>query len=319
MARPTKTGLDYFPMDCYVDDEVNLIIADYGIEGFGVLVAMFQSIYSKGYFMEWSYRQQKLFSRKIGLEFEKTVAVINECLEWGIFDKELFEAYEILTSERIQEHYMSSTYKRVGVTMLKEFLLVKTDDKKHITVEVSDDGNSDTTEVSDDESTQSKVKESKVNNINNNIGDSENESASSSSETPDLASEGNEVIETDDDFFEKAWATYPEKKGKGTIKPSHKKAIHKLGDEFLRCIKRYKEDIEHQRNNGFPTRSYQHGSTFFKTGYVDYLDKVYKPPSRAAPVGKQGKNGFNNFGNYNDPENIELERKLGIRKDVPNG
>jgi hypothetical protein len=317
MARPTKTGLDYFPMDCHVDDEVNLIIADYGIEGFGVLVAMFQSIYSKGYFMEWSYRQQKLFSRKIGLEFEKTVAVINECLEWGIFNKELFEAYEILTSERIQEHYVTSTYKRAGVTMLQEYLLVKTDNRKHITVEVSDDGNSDTTEVSDDESTQSKVKESKEKDINNNIGDSENESADANSETTDPVVE--EDVEDHNDFFEKCWALFPSKKGKGSIKDSHKKKIFKLGDEFIRCINRYKEYVEYERNNGFPHMSYMHGSRFFKTDYTDYLDKVYKPPSRAAPADLKGKNGFNNFGGYNDPANIELEQIIVLRKGVSNG
>lgn len=163
MARPLKTGLDYFPLDVQFDDEVNLIIADFGIEGLGVLISMFQNIYgNKGYYAKWTIREMKLFSRKVGLEFDLSTQIITECIDWGIFNKEKFEKHSILTSRRIQEHYASSTYKRSGVSMLEEYLMIDISDKKHIKNLVSDIGNLDVSEVSDDSSTQSKVQYSTV-------------------------------------------------------------------------------------------------------------------------------------------------------------
>jgi len=76
-------------------------------------------------------------------------------------------------------------------------------------------------------------------------------------------------------FFEKCWKLYPNKKGKGTIKNAGKKKIHKLGEEFERCIERYKKDTEIRRKE-FPELNYQNGSTFFNSGYVDYLDENYE-------------------------------------------
>lgn len=77
-------------------------------------------------------------------------------------------------------------------------------------------------------------------------------------------------------FFEEVWKLYPNKKGKGKISNSKKKEIHKLGDEFKRCIERYKEYVENQRKNGFKDLKYQNGSTFFNSGYIDYLDDNYQ-------------------------------------------
>lgn len=70
--------------------------------------------------------------------------------------------------------------------------------------------------------------------------------------------------------FETAWKRYPIKKGKGQVSDADKRRVHQLGDEFLRCIDRYIEDVK------FNDRKYwKHGSTFFHSGYVDYLDENY--------------------------------------------
>lgn len=85
-------------------------------------------------------------------------------------------------------------------------------------------------------------------------------------------------------FFEKMWSLYPNKKGKGQVSDTRKEKLYKLGDEFERCISRYISDVEERRGNGFPELKYQNGSTFFNSGYMDYLDKNYeekeKPPRR---------------------------------------
>ena len=71
--------------------------------------------------------------------------------------------------------------------------------------------------------------------------------------------------------FESLWATYPKKRGKASISDKKKKEIFNIGEEQMqRCIDRYiKEckDFEYMKN----------GSTFFNSGYVDYLDENYTP------------------------------------------
>ena len=56
---------------------------------------------------------------------------------------------------------------------------------------------------------------------------------------------------------------------------------------MTRAIERYKSDLAKE-----DWRKPQNGSTFFNSGYVDYLDDNYQPV-QAKPTAK--KNSFNNF------------------------
>lgn len=76
-----------------------------------------------------------------------------------------------------------------------------------------------------------------------------------------------------ENFFEECWKLYPNKLGKASIKEKKKKEIFNLGEEFKICIKRYIENKE-------SWRKYQNGSTFFNSGYVDYLDNNFKEQSK---------------------------------------
>lgn len=79
------------------------------------------------------------------------------------------------------------------------------------------------------------------------------------------------------DLAEEIWKAYPCKKGKARSIELINKILKSISkEELLRCIERYKEDVENQRANGFKTLAYKNGSTFFNGGYVDYLDKNYQ-------------------------------------------
>lgn len=163
MARPQRIGIDYFALDVKMDDEVAIIEAEYGLEGFAVLIKLFQKIYSEGYFYEWTEREQILFNSRVSVDRNKLLCIVNDCVKWGIFNERLFKKYNILTSKRIQTHYFTSTYKRSGVEAIEEYLLIDLSGKTNITMmRVTDDGNEATSNVSAVQSTQSKVKESKV-------------------------------------------------------------------------------------------------------------------------------------------------------------
>ena len=67
-GRPNKAGLDYFELDCHMNDKVRLIQAEYGLKGFAVVVKLYQTIYGqKGYYCEWNNDILLLFMSENGL------------------------------------------------------------------------------------------------------------------------------------------------------------------------------------------------------------------------------------------------------------
>lgn len=84
------------------------------------------------------------------------------------------------------------------------------------------------------------------------------------------------------DFFDQIWKLYPKKEGKGQVSLTQKKKLYNIGlEEMTRAIERYKKAKE-----GTDRKYLQNGSTFFNSGYVDYLDANYedKPVQTARPV-----------------------------------
>ena len=74
-------------------------------------------------------------------------------------------------------------------------------------------------------------------------------------------------------LFEELWKLYPSKKGKGQVSLAAKQRLLKVGyEEMARAIDRYKADLEKDRE----WRKPQNGSTFFNTGYIDYLDENHE-------------------------------------------
>lgn len=80
---------------------------------------------------------------------------------------------------------------------------------------------------------------------------------------------------------EDIWKLYPNKKGKAKSITYINKILKSISkEELIRCITRYKQDVENQRSNGFKTLAYKNGSTFFNGGYIDYLDENYQEDNK---------------------------------------
>ena len=80
--------------------------------------------------------------------------------------------------------------------------------------------------------------------------------------------------ETAEEFFERAWQYYPNKRGKGQVSEKSKERLMSHGwDNVKRAIDRYLKDLKNDE-----WRKAQNGSTFFNSGYIDYLDENYTPP-----------------------------------------
>ena len=82
--------------------------------------------------------------------------------------------------------------------------------------------------------------------------------------------------------FEKIWNLYPIKKGKGQVSDAQKRKLSQIPfEEMERAIKRYLADLKKDE-----WRKPQNGSTFFNSGYVDYLDANYQDSAPEKSAGQ---------------------------------
>ncbi len=110
MARPRKTGLDYFPFDVdfFEDDKLTAISVQFGIKGEIAAVKLLCAIYRNGYFIEWKESVCiKLLRELPGISGPLLEQIVRGLVKWGFFDKALFDTARILTSRGIQRRYFS--------------------------------------------------------------------------------------------------------------------------------------------------------------------------------------------------------------------
>lgn len=73
-------------------------------------------------------------------------------------------------------------------------------------------------------------------------------------------------------YFDSLWAQYPLKRGKGQVSHAKKLKLWNVGyGQMTRAIQRYLHELAKEAD----WRKPQNGSTFFNSGYVDYLDANY--------------------------------------------
>ena len=129
MARPVKEGLDYFELDCHMEEKVRLIQAEFGLKGFAIVVKLYQKIYGGfGYYCEWNEDSLLLFMSENGVSSRDENNLISEivaaCIRRNIFSEKLFNEFGILTSYGVQKRYLNAVSRREKVELIKEYLLI---------------------------------------------------------------------------------------------------------------------------------------------------------------------------------------------------
>lgn len=120
-----KSGIDYFPLDVTLDAKFELIEAEFGLTGFGVVVHLLQEIYGKaGYYIEWTEEVALLFARKVWLGGSVVSEIIEASIRRGMFDKEKYDKYHVLTSKGIQKRYFEAVSRRKILEVDYNILLV---------------------------------------------------------------------------------------------------------------------------------------------------------------------------------------------------
>lgn len=126
---PLKKGLDWFPLDTRLDEKFELIEAEFGMTGFAVVIKLFQRIYAlNGYYCEWTKRVALLFSRSCGVGGNAVEEIVKASLRLGIFNREKYDAYGVLTSSGIQKRYLDAVVRRKEPQLREELRLVSLDE-----------------------------------------------------------------------------------------------------------------------------------------------------------------------------------------------
>ena len=221
MARPIKEGLDYFPLNVVLNSKFEIIEARFGIKGFAVIVKLFQYIYgTKGYYCEWDEDVLFVFAKRIGVGANSVSEILDTSLKKGIFNKDMYEKYSILTSEGIQQRYVEA--KRGGYARIcKKYLL--------ISIPKTEENGSETgvnvtkTEVNVTASTQRKEDKIKINQIKQN-----------------------------QKLFEKVWSVYPKqfKRQEALEEFCSLNVSAELADRMVKSIKQQKGQENWKIENG---------------------------------------------------------------------
>ena len=215
-GRQNKVGLDYFELDCQMEEKVRLIQAEYGLKGFAVFVKLLQKIYGeRGYYCEWTQDSELLFMSENGLDsgcLQLLREIVSACIRRNIFSERLYKEYGILTSSGVQKQYLKATVKREVVDLKKEYLLISVPQNRTNVVinSISSTGNS----INDGINAHSRVEKSILNHC--------------APEPHDSNFDKEEQLKKD---FEIIYGIYPKKRGKTVAFANYKQWVSKTGKD----------------------------------------------------------------------------------------
>lgn len=144
MARPTKAGLDYFPLDVgfFGDKNIRILKARYRSDGIAVYIKLLCDIYKDGYFLSVENWDDYIFviADEVGASVDKVEQIITFLRSRAmvrVFEKHELTGYEwdaVITSHGIQKRYaeaMKSRKKSVS-EVKRDFWLLSDEEETQI-------------------------------------------------------------------------------------------------------------------------------------------------------------------------------------------
>lgn len=136
MGRPTKQGIDYFPLDVgfFTDIKIRKISRACGSQSASILICLLCNIYrSNGYYILWDKDMPFVIADEVGVSEGAVNEVVVKALQVGFFNNELYEKFNILTSGGIQKRYILATYQRKDRQMNEEYMVIHTNNSVNCT------------------------------------------------------------------------------------------------------------------------------------------------------------------------------------------
>ena len=164
MARPLKSGIDYFPLDCNFmkDIKVRKILRACGPSAIAVIVNLLCTIYQgDGYYMLWDEDTGFLISDDVGVKESFVHEVVKTAVQVDFFNAAMFDTRGILTSIGIQRRYKEATARRNDNSLIADYNLLS--NELSGVIAYNNSVNVDNNSINVDRSTQMIVDDSKVN------------------------------------------------------------------------------------------------------------------------------------------------------------
>lgn len=164
MARPLKSGIDYFPLDCNFmkDIKVRKILRACGPSAIAVIVNLLCTIYqSDGYYMLWDEDTGFLIADDVGVKESFVHEVVKAAVQVDFFNAAMFDTRSILTSVGIQRRYKEATARRNDNSLIADYNLLS--NELSGVIAYNNSVNVDNNSINVDKSTQMIVDDSKVN------------------------------------------------------------------------------------------------------------------------------------------------------------
>lgn len=136
MPRPQKQGIDYAGWSVNIfdgDTKIDKLLDAHGWIGFSVYFYLCQMAYKfDGYFYRWAYDDSASTARRMGggIGSGTVEETVRYCLQIGLFDKGLFDRWNILTSRGIQKRFLAAIQGRRVKTVIQDYWLLKNEDDK---------------------------------------------------------------------------------------------------------------------------------------------------------------------------------------------
>ncbi len=109
-----KRGVKTIPLSVDDEDNIKLIEAEFGINGWATIHKLEQFIGAHGFYVKWDIDTQLLFIREKCLSAvgrNCVSEIVARALRRGVFDTGMYQKHGILTSTRLQETFLTA-YKR---------------------------------------------------------------------------------------------------------------------------------------------------------------------------------------------------------------
>ena len=125
MARPTRNDVDYFPFICKEGKGMFIIEDKYGNNGFATWIKIIRSLATTNFhYLNLSDPSEKMFlSAKCKVSQSVLESIIDDLINLGEFDRELWDDFSILYSEKFIEGIKDAYSKRNNDPLSKEALL----------------------------------------------------------------------------------------------------------------------------------------------------------------------------------------------------
>ena len=151
MTRTHHSGINEFPLsiDFFDNPSICAVTVEHGAMGQAATIMLLYAIYRNGYFIEWTPENCVVLLKELpGIKIRKMEKIVKTLVEWGFFDREIFEQHQVLTNRDIQQHFRKAAEPETLPTKDSlPYWLIDEHDNEENTMEASDsqdEDNSDT-------------------------------------------------------------------------------------------------------------------------------------------------------------------------------